>query len=126
MMTITFAIVLCPLYQYMIYAALEKTPSLREDLKVELQIDGRKVSSTNVSAENKYLTLVNLNRWNYLTSGKHMISLTAKNHYDQTITLDNIVVQPANEYSVFEDDKGNVLKLERDLLRGKTLIKANN
>jgi hypothetical protein len=112
--------------KYLIYAALEKTPSLGEELKVELQIDGRKVSSTNVSANNKHLTLVNLNRWNYLTSGTHTISLIAKTPYNETITLDNVVVQPVEEYAVFEDQNGSVLKLERDLYKGTTLIKTSH
>jgi hypothetical protein len=108
---------------YLVYGSLEKTPSLGGDLKLDLQIDGRKVSSTNVNATNKYLTLVNLNRVNYLSAGKHIISLTAKTTHNETITLDNVVVQPVNEFALFEDEAGKVIKLERNLLTQKNRLK---
>ncbi|MCM3733871.1 hypothetical protein M3196_19680 [Fictibacillus nanhaiensis] len=108
---------------YLIYGALEKAPALGGKLKLELKIDGRKVSSTDVSAANKYLTLVNLNRVNYLTARKHTISLTAKTSYNETLTLDNVVVQPVNEYAVFKDEKGNTFNLKRDLIKGKNKLR---
>jgi hypothetical protein len=101
---------------YLIYAALEKAPALGGELKVDLKIDGRKVHSTDVSAGNKYLTLVNLNRVSYLLAGEHTITLTAQTPYNETLTLDNVVVQPVNEYTVYEEHSGNGLKLVRNLL----------
>ncbi|MCM3717757.1 hypothetical protein [Fictibacillus phosphorivorans] len=100
---------------YLIYGAMEKTPALGGELKLEVKIDGRKVSSTDVSAANKYLTLVNLNKLNYLTAGKHTITLTAKPPYNETLTLDNVVVQPVNEYAVFVEG-GKRFKLQRNLI----------
>jgi hypothetical protein len=108
---------------YLIYGALEKAPALGGELKVDLKIDGRKVRSTDVSAANKYLTLVNLNRVNHLSAGKHIISLTAKTTHNETITLDNVVVQPVNEFALFEDEAGKVIKLERNLLTQKNRLK---
>jgi hypothetical protein len=108
---------------YLIFGALEKAPALGGDLNLDLQIDGSKVSSTNVNATNKYLTLVNLNRVNYLSAGKRIISLTAKTTHNETITLDNVVVQPVNEFALFEDEAGKVIKLERNLLTQKNILK---
>jgi hypothetical protein len=48
--------------------------------------------STDVSAANKSLTLVNVNKVNYLTAGKHTITFTAKTPYNETLILDNVVV----------------------------------
>jgi hypothetical protein len=77
---------------YLIYGALEKAQSLGGELKLDLKIDGRKLSSTDVSAANKSLTLVNVNKVNYLTAGKHTITFTAKTPYNETLILDNVVV----------------------------------
>jgi hypothetical protein len=107
---------------YLIYGALKKAPALGGELKLDLKIDGRKVSSTDVSAANKHLTLVNLNKLNYLTAGKHTITLTAKTPYNQTLTLDNVMVQPVNEYAVFEDDKKRIFKLQRNLFKEKNSL----
>lgn len=108
---------------FLIYGALEKAPALGGKLKLDLQIDGRKVSSTDFSAANKYLTLVNLNRVNYLSAGKHIITLTAKTPYNQTLTLDNVVVQPVNEYALFERETGITFKLDRNLFQQKNSIR---
>lgn len=108
---------------YLIYAALEKAPALGGELKVDLLIDGRQVDSTDVSATNKYLTLVKLNRLNYLSTGKHTIMLTAKTPYNETLTLDNVVVQPVNEYAVFGAKNGRTFTLGRDLIQGKNSLR---
>jgi hypothetical protein len=108
---------------YLIYAALEKAPALGGELKVDLLIDGRQVDSTDVSGTNKYLTLVKLNRLNYLSTGKHTIMLTAKTPYNETFTLDNVVVQPVNEYAVFGAKNGRTFTLGRDLIQGKNSLR---
>lgn len=63
-----------------------------------------------------------LNKLNYLTTGKHTITLTAKTPYNEVLTLDNVMVQPVNEYAVFEDDKKRIFKLKRNLFKEKNSL----
>lgn len=103
---------------YLLSAAL-----VRDDVagKLEVNVDGRKVSFAKVlpSPDSDFLTPVNFQHPVYLSKGAHEMKIKFSG---KELLLDNVVVQPAVEYAVFERD-GKRLKLERDLRKGSNVLK---
>ncbi|MCJ8014508.1 hypothetical protein MUG84_22670 [Paenibacillus sp. KQZ6P-2] len=110
--------------EYLVNAALERKNS-DEAINLEVRVDGRLISSTLVSdsPDTDYLSLVKLSDPIQLTTGKHKVTLTLKSNSSEALLVDNVVLQPVEEYATFVKENDETFKLERNLVKGKNKLK---
>ncbi|GLV60255.1 hypothetical protein KDH_70750 [Dictyobacter sp. S3.2.2.5] len=105
--------------KYILSAALVKPHTLSGAITLKIGIDGHAVSTVQVprSPDSDYLTLMGLGGPLSLSRGKHTLTVTLQTVANQSLVLDNIVLQPAKEYAVFKQPNGSLFTLARNLLK---------
>ncbi|MEH7504704.1 hypothetical protein V7152_22245 [Neobacillus drentensis] len=110
--------------EYLLYAALERKNS-KEAMNLEVRVDDRLIRSIPVSGspDSDYLTLVKLTKPINLDTNKHKVTLTLKSNSSEALLVDNLALQPVEEYATFAKENGETYKLERNLVKGKNELK---
>lgn len=104
--------------QYILYAALVKKHTMSGAIALEIRVDDDYVSTVQVqqSPDSDYLTLIQLASPFSLSSGKHTLTVRLETAADDSLVVDNFVLQPVKEYAVFQQPDDTLFTLTRNLL----------
>jgi hypothetical protein len=58
-----------------------------------------------------------------LNKGNNIVSVTLRGSQNETVKLDNIIIQPAIESALFQTDNHNFIEIERNFIDQKIVLK---
>jgi hypothetical protein len=103
--------------EYLLYAALVKPHTVSGAIALDVRVDGRDMGAVPVhpSPDSDYLTSIQMDRSFFLMSGKHMLTVSLKTAADDSLVVDNVVLQPVQEYATFKQPDGAFFTLWHNL-----------
>jgi hypothetical protein len=109
----------------LLYAAVEKKHLPQGTIFLDVYVNNKLVGSSNVSnsSDTDYLTLIKVGKIATLNKGSNTISVSLRGNQNQTVNLDNIVIQPTIESARFQTDNHQIIEIDRSFIHEKNIIK---